>query len=207
MTRNLTKLGLITAAVLCLAPTSGTSAADVNTVLATCANCHGKDGASSDPNDPIIGGMSATYLAAQMSAYKKKERPCPATEVKAGDKKGTKTDMCEVVKDLGDGDIKAVADYLAKQKFVRASQTADAALAAKGQQLHQQNCEKCHSNNGSVPDDDAGILAGQWAAYVKEQLAAFKSDARKGDPKMKPVVDRLDAASIDALVNFYASMK
>lgn len=208
MIRNVTKLGLLTAAaVLCFAAAPGVRAADVNAVMATCVNCHGKDGASTAPDVPIIGGMSAPYLADTLSAYVKKTRPCPTTEVRSGDKKGTKTDMCEVVKDLGDADIKQVADYLAKQKFVRASQTADAALAAKGQQIHQLSCEKCHSNNGSVPDDDAGILAGQWIPYLKEQLALFNSGKRVADPKMKPVIEKLDQASIDALANFYGSMK
>ncbi len=208
MTRNLARLGLMTAAaILCLAPAPGAGAADGNALMAVCAGCHGKDGASTDPSVPINAGMSATYLADQLSAFKNKQRPCPVTEMKAGDKKGTKTDMCAIAGALDDADTKQLAGYLAKQKFVRASQAADAALATKGQQIHQQNCEKCHSNNGSAPEDDAGILAGQWTPYLKEQLADFRSGARKADPKMKPVVDRLDAASIDALVNFYASLK
>jgi cytochrome subunit of sulfide dehydrogenase len=208
MKRNVSDLRLvIAAAALCLATAPGARAADVNAVMATCASCHGKDGASTAASVPIIGGMSAPYLADTLSAYKKKVRPCPITEVRSGDKKGTKTDMCEVVKDLGDADIKSVADYLAKQKFVRAVQTADAALAAKGQQVHQQNCEKCHSSNGSVADDDAGILAGQWIPYLKEQLAVLNAGKRAAAPKMKPVIEKIDKASLDALANFYGSMK
>lgn len=208
MASTLTKLGLVTAAAaLCLAAASGAKAADVATVAAACGNCHGKDGASTDPNVPIIGGVSSTYLAGQMAAYKKKERPCASVAMTAGDKKGTKSDMCEALKDLGDADFKQLGDYFAKLKFVHASQTADAALAAKGQQIHKQDCEKCHSSNGGAPDDDAGILAGQWMPYMKLQITQFKSDIRKGDPKMKPVLDRLDAASVDALLNFYASVK
>jgi len=208
MMRNPARLGLMTAAaILCLVPAPGASAADINALMAVCAGCHGKDGASIEPSVPINGGMSATYLADQLSAFKNKQRPCPVTEMKAGDTKGTKTDMCAMAGSLDDADIKQVAGYLAKQKFVRASQPADAALAAKGRQIHQQNCEKCHSNNGSLADDDSGILAGQWTPYLKEQLADFGSGARKVDPKMKPVVDRLNAADIDALLNFYAGMK
>jgi cytochrome subunit of sulfide dehydrogenase len=197
MTGNIHALGLLAAAAfLCLAPAPGARAADFNTVIANCtkADCHNKDGASAKPDTPIIGGMSAIYLAEQVAACKKKQRKCP-------------DGMFDVVKDLGDADIKQVTDYLAKQKFVRASQAADAALAAKGQQIHHQNCERCHSNNGSLADDDAGILAGQWTPYLKEQLAAVGSDTRKVDPKMKAVVDQLEAASIDALLNFYASLK
>jgi len=200
MMDKIAKLGLLTAAaIFCLVPAPGAQA-DVNTVMASCGGCHGKDGASTDPTVPIIGGLSATYFADTMTAYKTKERPCPATDPKA-------VAMCAVAGGTGDADIKQVADYLSKQKFVRASQTVDSALAEKGKQIHQQNCEKCHSSNGSAAADDAGILAGQWMPYLKAQLAEFKSGARKVDPKMKAVVDRLDAAGIDALVNYYASVK
>lgn len=208
MSSILTKFGpMIAAAVLGFAPVPDAGAAEVNALLATCVLCHGKDGASTDPAVPINAGMSAAYVVDQLKAFRSKERPCPPTEIKTGDRKGAKSDMCEAVGGLSDGDMKQLAEYLAKQKFVRASQPADAALAAKGREIHRQSCEKCHSNNGSLPDDDAGILAGQWTPYLKEQLAAFKSGARKGDPKMNPVVSGLDAASIDALLNFYASLK
>lgn len=201
MIGNITKLGLLTAAaILCLALTPDARAADINALMASCSGCHGKDGASTDPVSPIIGGMSATYLAETMTAYKTKERPCPASEPKA-------VAMCAVAGGLADADIKQIADYLSKQKFVRASQTVDGALAEKGKQIHHQSCEKCHSGNGSVADDDAGILAGQWVPYLKAQLLEFKSGARKVDLKMTAVVDRLDAAGIDALANYYASMK
>ncbi len=208
MIRNATRLGLLTAAAaLSLASAPAGHAADLNTIMTTCANCHGKDGASADSSVPIIGGMSASYITDTLAAYKTKDRPCPAVEIKAGDKKGTKSDMCEVTKELGDADVKQVAEYLAKQKFVKASQTPDPGLAAKGQQIHQLNCEKCHSNNGSVADDDSGFLAGQWLPYLKQQITEFKSGARKADPKMKPVIDKIDAAGIDDLLNYYASLK
>jgi len=197
MTRRAIKLGLVAAtAIFSLSLASGTRAADVNAMAATCSLCHGKDGASTNAAVPIIGGMSATYLVEIVTAYKNKEVPCP---------KGSP--MCEAVKSLSDADIKQVADYFAKQKFVRASQPADAALAATGQKIHQQNCEKCHTNSGSLAADDAGILAGQWTSYLKEQLSEVKADTRKLDRKMKVVVDRLESADIDALLSYYASVK
>lgn len=185
------------------------AAVDIEAVMAKCADCHGKDGASTDPNVPIIGGMSAAYIEATLAAYKAKERPCPQTEIKAGAKKGTKTTMCEAVKDLSAPDLKQVADFLAKQKFVPAAQTVNATLAAKGQAVYKQSCEKCHSESGKAPDDDAGILAGQWMTYMKEQMDEVKSGARKTDKKekMKKVLQELDAAQLDAVLNYFASQK
>jgi len=207
---HFTRLGLVAlGAVVLLVVAPFSRAADINAIMAKCANCHGKDGSSTDPNIPIIGGMSSAYLEANLAAYKSKDRPCPQTEFKAGEKKGTKTDMCEAVKDLSGADIKQVADFLAKQTFVPAAQTIDAALAAKGQAIYKQSCEKCHSDNGKAADDDAGILAGQWIAYMKAQMAEVKSGARKTDKKnkMKQVVGELDPAQNDAVLNYFASQK
>jgi cytochrome subunit of sulfide dehydrogenase len=206
MARSIGTAGLL-GVVLSLTVAGGAWAADVNAVVAGCANCHDKDGLSTSSNVPIIAGLSAAYIADEIADYKKKERPCPQTEVRAGDKKGTKTDMCEVVKDLGDADVKGVADFFASKKFAPANQPFDAAQAKKGQTIAQQNCEKCHSKNGSFADDDSGILAGQWTPYLKEQLALFTSGKRNVDPKMKPVIAKLDNDSFDALLNYYASLK
>jgi len=206
MTRSIGTAGLL-GAMLSLSVAGGAWAADVNAIVAGCANCHDKDGVSTSANVPIIAGLSAAYITDEIANYKKKERPCPQTEVRAGDKKGTKTDMCEVVKDLTDADAKSVADFFAGKKFAPANQSFDAGQAKKGQQIHAQNCEKCHSKNGSLADDDSGILAGQWTPYLKEQLALFTSGKRVADPKMKPVIARLDNDAFDALLNYYASLK
>jgi len=203
------RISLVLGTFLLFAGISGSWAVDIDSVMAKCADCHGKNGASTDPDVPIIGGMSSAYIDADLAAYKAKERPCPQTEFKAGVKKGTKTTMCEAVKDLSAADIKQVADFLAKQKFTPAAQAVNAALATKGQAVYKQSCEKCHSENGKAPDDDAGILAGQWIPYMKAQLAEFKSGARKGDAKnkMKKALEELDAVENDAVLNYFASQK
>lgn len=200
---------IVFGAVVLLAMANSSKAVDVDAVMAKCADCHGKNGASTDRDEPVIGGMSAAYLEETLNAYKAKERPCPETEFKAGPKKGSKTTMCEAVQDLAAADIKRIAEFLAKQKFAPAVQAVDAALAAKGAVIHEQSCEKCHSANGTAADDDAGILGGQWIPYLKEQIADFKSGARKGDDKnkMRKVLQDLDAKETDAVLNFYASQK
>lgn len=201
------RFSLIAIALLGLALTPAAGAADAAKLAEGCANCHGKDGASSEPGVPTIAGQSADYLAATMAAYKTKERPCPETTYKAGAKKGTKTDMCQMVKDLPEGDLKDLGKFYSKKPFVRAAQNSNPELAAKGKKLHATNCEKCHSEAGSSPADDAGILAGQWSGYLEEQLKDFFDGKRAPPKKMKQMLDRLDKTSIEPLVNFYASQK
>ena len=198
---------LACSAFLSLSLASSACAADVNKLTETCANCHGKAGASTDPEVPIIGGYSSEFLVNNLKAYKNKERYCPETEYRTGSKKGTKTDMCKVVKDLNDNDIKQVAQYFAKQKFVRAKQKFDPELAKKGKEIHEMYCEKCHSEGGTSSKDDSGMPAGQWTPYLKHAFDEFNTGKRPIAKKMKLKMDELSKEDIDALINFYASFK
>ena len=202
MTKKLIGVALLaSAALLGLSLVTSASAADA----ASCANCHGTDGASTDPKVPSIGGMSAEYLTSALKSYKAKERPCPEAAYTAGDKKGQKTDMCAVVKDLSDADITALATTFGGKKFVKAKQTTDPALVAKGKDIHDKQCDKCHTEGGSVAGDDAGILAGQWKDYLAAELKDFKDGKRPMPKKMQPKMDTVPAADLDALANYYAS--
>ncbi len=181
--------------------------ADVNAALETCAGCHGKDGASGSSEMPIIGGYSATYLSGSLTNYKNKARPCPKATFNAGAQKGQSSDMCTVAAALSDAEITAIADYLSKKPFVRARQSADAAKAARGTQLHDVNCTKCHTDGGSSADDDAGILAGQWIPYIQHTFEEFASGERPLPKKMKPKFDPLTKEDLEALANYYGSFK
>ena len=195
---------LASGAFLCLSLATGAMAADL---AAGCSGCHGTDGVSTDPNSPTIAGASAAYHTATLNDYKKKERPCGEVVITAGDKKGTKSDMCKVLADVSAADIEQLAKTFSAKKFVRFKQTVDAAAAAKGKDINDKLCGACHSEGGSVADDDAGILAGQPLAYLKAQLDAYKAGKRSGPTKMKPKFDSLQAADLDALAQYYASFK
>jgi sulfide dehydrogenase cytochrome subunit len=197
---------LACAGLVSLSLASNTWAADVGKLTETCASCHGKGGASTESDVPIIGGYSEEFLVNNLKAYKNKERNCPETEYKSGSKKGTKTDMCKMVKDLNDNDIKQLAQYFAKKKFVRAKQKFDPALAAKGKDIHETNCEKCHSEGGTVAKDDAGMPAGQWIPYLKQAFDEFKTGKRPIAKKMKVKMDDLSQDDVNALINYYASI-
>lgn len=178
---------------------------DAGTLIENCAGCHGNEGASTEPTVPIIGGYSAKYLTDSLTNYKNKARPCPEVKYNAGSLKGQATDMCVVASKLSGGDITAIADTLSKKPFVRAKQSADGAKAERGKQIHETHCLKCHEDGGSSPDDDAGILAGQWIPYIRHTFEEFKSGQRPMPKKMKPKFDELTPDDVDALVNYYGS--
>jgi sulfide dehydrogenase cytochrome subunit len=188
-----------------LTAASSIQAADIDELVNSCSQCHQRDGASDDPNMPIIGGNSVAYIVSSMTAYKKKERSCPEIEFIHLDKTLGTTDMCRISRDLSEQDIEKLAQYYASKRFRRANQDFKLGLARKGALIHERDCEKCHSQGGNNPDDDAGILAGQWKPYLKQQFFAFYSEKRKLAKKMEPKFNKLDKTEIEALLNFYAS--
>lgn len=205
--RTTRRLLLAATALFSIGVATGSWAADVTKLAETCANCHGKDGVSHDSDVPTIAGFSEPYLSLSLTAYKNKERPCPETKYREGDKKGQQTDMCRVVEKLSDADSKELAKYFAGKKFARAAQKSDSVLAKKGAQIHERSCEKCHAEGGSQASDDAGILAGQWMPYLKETFKDLSTGKRAMSKKMKPKIDALQPEDFEALVNYYGSFK
>lgn len=163
----------------------------------TCAGCHGTDGVSSGPATPSIAGISQAYFIDAMVAYKEGTRPS--------------TIMTRIAKGYSEEEVKAMAGFFAKQKFVAHAQTSDAGKAAEGKKLHDKYCEKCHAEGGSSSEDDAGILYGQWSPYLKFTFEDFQSGKREMAKKMAKKIEELNAkegdAGIDKLVNYYSSAK
>ena len=198
---------LASAVILAALAAHSARAADLAATIESCANCHGKDGASTEADVPIIGGYSDDYIATALQAYQSKERVCHPSKVRAGPKKGEDSDMCEVTKGLSESDTQKIGKYFQGKKFVRAAQPSDAALVQKGKDLHESTCEKCHLEAGTVVTDNAGILAGQHVQYLRTQFEDMKAGKRVVPKRMKPKIDALSKDDVEALLNFYASFK
>lgn len=67
-------------------------------------------------------------------------------------------------------------------------------------------CQGCHGPNGIAVAPTYPNLAGKDAAYVKEQLTAFKS-GKRDNPTMKAMTAGLTEADIDNLAAFIATLK
>jgi len=189
------------------APTLDAGAADIAKLSAHCDDCHGKDGASTESKIPIIGGYSATYISDSLAAYADKSRPCEEIKYPAGEHKGETTTMCEVAKNLSEEETSQIAEHYESKPFVRAKQSFDAELANVGKGIHALHCKKCHEDGGSSPDDDAGILAGQWMPYLEEQFEEYAEGKRPMPKKMKPKMDKLSPDDVKALVQYYGSFQ
>jgi cytochrome subunit of sulfide dehydrogenase len=191
--------------LLCLAPIGTAFAAGIDGQLKICSSCHGKDGASTESDVPIIGGYSVEFLVNNLKAYREKERDCPDTKYRSGPDKGKTTNMCQIAKGLKDAESRQVAVHLSKQKFVRAKQKFDPALAAKGKDIHEMYCEKCHSEGATQAKDDAGMMAGQWIPYLTQAMDEFATGKRPIAKKMKAKLDEISPEDIKALIQYYGS--
>lgn len=174
--------------------------AGVDDIAKKCATCHGDNGNSSHQEVPNIGGMSKAYLNDTMQAYKAGDRPGK----KFKPENGEETDMNEVAKKLSDEDIEAIAAFYAGKKYVPHEQEVDAKLAAVGKKLFTKYCEKCHSKGGTVADDDAALLAGQWKPYLKHEFELFSSGEREMPKKMRKRYEKLDEKKIEAIIEYLA---
>lgn len=170
-----------------------------------CVECHGSRGVSTDPAYPTIAGMSAFYIDDQLRTYRASGRPCKPVKYRLNSAGRKSVSMCEVTQKLSDADIAALAAYFSKQAFVPAKQPFDPQLAKVGRMLHTERCGRCHSDGGSLADDDAGILAGQWKPYIEEAFQQFRTGTRRAPEKMKPQIDGLSDMEARALVEYYLS--
>ncbi|MCO4198704.1 cytochrome c553 [Aeromonas hydrophila] len=116
--------------------------------------------------------------------------------------------MTDIVKGLSDEQIDELAAHYAELPYKPMKQPFDAALAKAGQKLHDDSgCKKCHSEGGSVAEDEASILAGQPKGYLLTSLQEFKAGKRSNDEKMNKAIIAMSDADLKALAEYYASQQ
>jgi sulfide dehydrogenase cytochrome subunit len=182
-----------------------TASADEPKYITDCFGCHGKLGVSTQKEIPTIAGLSAVFIEESLLAYIDEARPAKSGPYYSGDLSRPDTDMKTISKGLSEAQITAISAYFAKQKFVPVKQTFDKKLAAIGKRIHAMKCEKCHESAGSLPDDDAGLLAGQWTPYLKNSFAEYRDKSRETNKKMRKLLLKMTDRDIEALLHFYAS--
>lgn len=185
---------------------SATGDAELSSIIQECNDCHGKNGVSTEGDMPTIAGASSFFIEEQMFAYQESARPCEKSKFRSGDTSRAPKDMCEIAKGLSEKQVQALAAHYSEQKFVPAKQQVDLAKAAQGGIVHGDLCEKCHTEAGSVAEDDAGILAGQWMAYMQQSFKEYRNNKRPDIKKMTTAFGKISDADAEALLHYYACM-
>lgn len=157
-----------------------------------CAGCHGTHGGSAGLSMPSLASQSKTAIVDAMKKFKSGERPS--------------TVMGRLAKGYSDAEIDAMAGYFSKQKVHFTGQMVDKAKAAKGAELQEANCSRCHLEDGKEGKDDTPTMASQWLPYLQMQMSLYQSGARKMPEKMAEKVKPLSKEDLEALLHFYAGV-
>lgn len=164
-----------------------------------CAACHGPDGNSLLPANPILAGQHADYLAAQLAAFKSGARANPI--------------MAGMSAALTPEDMRGVAAWFAQQTQ-KPSAAKDKLLAARGQQIwrggiKQGNvpaCAGCHGAAGAGIPTQYPRLAGQYADLTFAWLKAFASGGRV-HPVMGGIAAKMSEADMKAVSEYTAGLR
>ncbi len=172
-----------------------------------CMDCHGKDGISQDSDVPSIAGFSAVFIEETFAAYHYDMRNAVKSKYRYGDTSRKPTDMKKIAEKLNEEQILKAAKFFSSLPFVAAKQDFNAELVMVGKKLHEDQCEKCHSNGGTSPEEDAAILAGQWTSYLRGAVKHIKNESRDVDFNMSRKVEELTNNDWEALLSYYASQQ
>jgi sulfide dehydrogenase cytochrome subunit len=169
-----------------------------------CAACHGESGPSAFPGIPTIHGLPEVVIENALYDFRGHTRPCRksacSTQGSCPD-----MDMCMVAEHMSHEDMEVLGQWFASRPWVHAKEDFDNALAVRGRAVHEEQCEICHTGGGTDPLDEASILRGQRAGYLRKALSDYMEGRRMAvaamDARFKQITD--DQAA--ALIAFYTS--
>jgi cbb3-type cytochrome c oxidase subunit III len=161
-------------------------------VASFCANCHGEGGNSATPETPNLAGQNTSYLLEQLRQFADGRRKNPFME--------------GMIRALNADEKVGVVLYYAS-KDVTYKPSANAQLAAKGQDYYNKICFRCHGDQGRGNEAIARI-AGQQPAYLGITLKRYRDgSALRKDPLMAANTKTMTDADIDAVVAYVSSLK
>jgi len=169
------------------------AAAPLAARTAACFACHGRDGSSSTPGTPSLGGQPAFFVIAQLFLFREGRRANEA--------------MIAAAKGLSDDDLRSLADLIGRlPPPAPPSQPPERARAVRGRALAQEHrCGNCHRADYSG-GEQVPRLAAQREDYLLKSLRDYKSGARigYGNAAMAEVVTGLADADLADLAHFLA---
>lgn len=176
-------------------------AAAERVAIGTCATCHGPQGHSFSPKFPVLAGQHASYLVAQLQAFKAQTRGDP-------DALGY---MWGMAAPLDGATMAGVADYYSRQT-PRAGPQGELALITRGKDIYQNGdsaegvppCAACHGP-GAAGTDVNPRLAGQHVQYLMKQLRSFQNNMRNV-AVMHGVARGLQLADMQAVATYLQSL-
>jgi cytochrome c553 len=174
-------------------------------VTQRCAACHTVDGNSIVGFYPRLAGQNPDYLLQQLQMFKGSDDHPPLRHSPS---------MEPVVAVLSDDDMRALADYFAKQ-IPKDNEPVAASASALGEKVYTAGseagapaCIACHGANGAGVPGSFPRLAGQHPEYVETELRNYKEGRRGGKGKsMTTIGPLLSDEEIKAVAAYVAALK
>jgi len=170
-----------------------TPAPSVTDKAVVCIACHGEDGNSTIPTNPILAGQNSRYLYLQLKDFKEGRRKDPL--------------MTPMAIGLSREDMRALADYFAGKKAKSTGFKPDPAKATKGKAVADAAlCTMCHLG-GFAGQNEIPRVAGQHYDYVVKQMRDFRAKHRTNDAGNMTSVSRgLSDEDIDNLAHYISGL-
>ena len=164
-----------------------------------CVACHGADGNSVVPANPVLAGQGAGYIATQLALFKSGARQSPI--------------MMGMATSLSPEDMRNVAAWFEMQKPA-AHMARDKALVARGALIWRGGikaqgvppCAGCHGAAGHGIPAQYPRLAGQYPDLTLGWLKAYASGARS-NAVMGPVASKLNENDMRAVAEYTAGLR
>ena len=172
-----------------------------------CVACHGADGNSPSPVNPILAGQGSEYLLKQLIEFKSVDGK-PALR--------NNPIMAGMTAALSPEDMQSLAVYFSQQKLKPAT-AADATLVEAGKSLWRKGdfergvpaCAGCHGPAGAGIPAQFPRLAGQYPEYIDLQLKNFRIGERSNDAAMmmRNIAEKLSDKQIKAVADYAAGLR
>ena len=187
------RIAFAAAALLLAAPAPAQDEfAPVRELIQACTACHGENGASKVPENPILAGQQYYYLYLQLKDFKSGAR---ASEI-----------MAPLVQPLQPEQMKLLAQFYSKQTWPsigHAAAGANVDIARRA--IDSGECISCHlgdfRGNSGVPR-----LAGQHPEYLERTMLAFKNRVRNNSPDKTALLATFSEQDIASLADYLASL-
>ena len=177
--------------------------------VVACASCHGAEGEGmAAAGFPYLAGQGAAYLALQLQDFASGARQSPIMEpiakgLSAAQIEAVTAYYSELPKAFNSKAVSAMVDTYPKQG------PPGAWLANRGDWANEiPACIQCHGPGGVGVGEHFPALAGLPAAYLTQQLVAWKEKTRAPGPLslMGDIARRMSDAQIKEVAEYFAGL-
>ncbi|MDP1922731.1 MAG: c-type cytochrome [Myxococcales bacterium] len=161
----------------CIRPDGAKKTLPGKELFAACASCHGDTGVGEATiAAPNIAGLPAWYVESQLVKYRSGIRGAHPEDLEGLRMRPMSRQM------MDEGEVKAVAAYVASLTPVKSAPSLKDADAAAGAGAYAV-CLACHGDKGQGNQAlNAPPLVGQYDWYLVNQLKKFKGGVRGANP-------------------------